>query len=134
MEIYLNRKFGTLKSAETRIAEISGSAAQSIEDGYPAPKEHGGFIFRAENGYIAITGGGVLYGFIHRLEGGGVQSCALMGFTREGSITKKLLEDGWTKTNLFDWVLPLKEAVQCPEIWTSSSLLAPDPRDYTALI
>jgi hypothetical protein len=135
MEIYFNTRYYTRQLAEQKIAEISDSAAQSIEMGYPCPREHGGFMFTAENGYIAITGGGVLYGFIDRSEGGGSQSCALMGFTREGSITKQLLpEDGWNKTSALDWVVLLKNALETSEILTSLTLRAPDPRDYTALI
>ena len=90
--------------AEKLICFVSSSAEQSILDGYPA--QHGGMKLTFKNGHIAVTGGGVLYGHVVRAVGGGFQSCAIVGFHREGSITQACVGSNWQQTSIYDWVIP----------------------------
>lgn len=71
--------------------------------GYPG--EHGGFMLKAINGYVAQTSGGVVYGFIDRAVWGGVQNCAILGFERSGSLTGELKNHAeWEKVEYLDWI------------------------------
>lgn len=132
MEIYFTRSV-TKEDAEAEISEISVSAQQSIEMGYP--DGHGGMFIQASNGYIALTGGGVLYGHISRSVGGMVQSCAILGFRREGSLSSACEEAGWTKTNVYDWVYNFCEKFRGQgHVTINGHLLAPSNQDHNRAI
>ena len=132
MEIYFTSAID-IQEAEKLICDVSGSAEQSILDGYPA--EHGGIKLSFNNGYVAVTGGGVLYGHVVRSVGGGAQSCAIVGFHRDGSITDACKSAGWHKTRIYDWVIPfMKGCAQGHQSFIGTYLYAPSNLDPNVAI
>lgn len=134
MKIYIHL-VSSKEEAEKEIKKFSFSAKSSIEMGYPDPKKYGGFIFKSKNSYIAQTGGGIIYGFIDRAVGGSVQSCAILGFVREGTLTKSLdASKYWYYTPALNNIIKAIETlssniVSATHFWSDGHLKAPSVLD-----